>query len=134
MQALQAQGERALPEAHRGDGNAGGEVCQAVDPVPEVSGEAASLYNFFSPGNHENLCIFSLLIWEIMKKTLIFAAILARGGVVHQPRLPHLLHAQEDPDQPHGEGQGHQEVRAAGVVKNQSLHVDGKYAYGKLEK
>ena len=51
-----------------------------------------------------------------MKKTLIFAAIVARGGVVHQPRLPHLLHAQEDPDQPHGEGQGHQEVWAAIVV------------------
>lgn len=35
----------------------------------------------------------------------------ARGGPVHLQGLPHLLRQEEDPDRPHGEGQGHAALR-----------------------
>ena len=48
---------------------------------------------------------------------------------MHEPRLPHLLHAQEDPDRPQREGQDHPEVRSPVLVKG--LILERVWTWGK---
>ena len=66
-------------------------------------------------------CHFGGQILPAVDPVSEMSGITSRGGPVHQPRLPHLLHEEEAPDRSHRAGQSHPEVRAAPVVIKKNL-------------